>query len=103
MDVIQPPLPQSFGTKIEFIIIGLSAQIKKNTDPSIHLSNNSSSTTFTSDASVCNLGVAFDPHLSFSNHISNLSRSCLMHIRRGEVAPLILFFNFQVSLRIRYP
>src|SRR6218665_1288659 len=27
------------------------------------------------------LGVTFDPHLSFSNYISNLSRSCFMHIR----------------------
>src|SRR6218665_37360 len=69
-------------SKTEFVILGLSAQIKKiHSDPSIHLSDNSSSTTFTSDASVRNLGVTFDPHLSFSNHISNLSRSCFMHIR----------------------
>jgi len=32
-------------------------------------------------ASVRNLGVTFDPHLSFSNHISNFSRSCFMRIR----------------------
>src|SRR6218665_2377966 len=68
-------------SKTEFIIIGLPAQIKKIPDPSIHLSDNSSSTSFTSDAPVRNLGVTFDPHLSFSNHISNLSRSCFMHIR----------------------
>src|SRR6218665_1060702 len=66
-------------SKTEFIIIGLPAQIKKIPDPSIHLSDNSSSTSFTSDAPVRNLGVTFDPHLSFSNHISNLSRSCFMH------------------------
>src|SRR6218665_3028074 len=89
MDVIQPPLPQSFGTKIEFIIIGLSAQIKKNTDPSIHLSNNSSSTTFTTDAPVCNLGVTFDPHLSFSN----LSRSCFIHIPDLRRIPPMLDFK----------
>src|SRR6218665_3685925 len=47
----------------------------------LHLSDNSSSTSFTSDGPVRNLGVTFDPHLSFSNHISNLSRSCFMHIR----------------------
>src|SRR6218665_952646 len=64
-------------SKTEFIIIGLSAQIKKIHDSSVHLSNNSSSTTFTLDASVRNLGVTFDPHLSFSN----LSRACFMHIR----------------------
>src|SRR6218665_829742 len=55
--------------------------MKKLPDQSIHLSNNSSSTTFTSDAHVRNLGVTFDPHLFFYNHISNLSRSCFMHIR----------------------
>src|SRR6218665_2755758 len=69
--------------KTEFIITGLhvSAQIKKIPEPSVHLSNNSSSTTFTSGAHVRHLVVTFDPHLSFSNHISNLSRFCLMHIR----------------------
>src|SRR6218665_173774 len=61
MDVIQPLLPQPFQT--EFIIIGLSAQIKKIPEPSIHLSNYSSSTTFTSDE-VRTLGVTFDPNLS---------------------------------------
>src|SRR6218665_324474 len=66
-------------SKTEFIIIGLPAQIKKIPDSSVRLSNNSSSTTFISDAPVRNLGVTFDPHLSFSNHISNLSRSCFMH------------------------
>src|SRR6218665_2339636 len=60
MDVIQPPSSQPFKT--EFIIIGLPAQIKKIPDPSIHLSDNSSSTSFTSDAPVRNLGVTFDPH-----------------------------------------
>src|SRR6218665_2298007 len=63
-------------SKTEFIIIGLPAQSKKIPD-----SNSSSFTTFISDAPVRNLGVTFDPHLSFSNHITNLSRSCFMHIR----------------------
>src|SRR6218665_619042 len=67
-------------SKTEFIIIGLPAQIREIPDPSIHLSYNSSSTAFTSDAPGRNLGVTFDPHLStcVSNHISNLSRSCFM-------------------------
>ena len=43
--------------------------------------SDSSFTTFTSDASARNVFVTFDPHLSFSNHISNLSRYCFMHIR----------------------
>src|SRR6218665_273950 len=79
-------------SKTEFIIIGLSAQIKKIPDPSIHLSNNSSSATFKSDAPVRNLGVTFDPHLSFSDHISNLSRSCFMHIRElRRIRPMLDF------------
>src|SRR6218665_1259490 len=79
-------------SKTEFIIIGLPAQIKKIPDPSIHLSDNSSSTCFTSDAAVRNLGVTFDPHLSFSNHISNLSRSCFIHIRDlRRIRPMLDF------------
>src|SRR6218665_1510278 len=79
-------------SKTEFIIIGLPAQIKKIPDSSIRLSNNSSSTTFISDAPVRNLGVTFDPHFSFSNHISNLSRSCFMHIRDlRRIRPMLDF------------
>src|SRR6218665_2213334 len=60
-------------SKTEFIIIGQPpAQIKKISDPSIHLYDYSFSTSFTSDDPVRNLGVTFDPHLSFSNHISRL-------------------------------
>src|SRR6218665_947434 len=77
-------------SKTEFIIIGLPAQIKEIPDPSIHLSDNSSSTSFTSAAPVRNLGVTFDPHLSFSNHISN--RSCFMHIRDlRRIRPMLEF------------
>src|SRR6218665_1752023 len=79
-------------SKIEFIIIGLPAQIKKIPDPSLHLSDNSSSTSFTSDAPVRYLCVTFDPQLSFSNHISNLSRSCFMHIRDiRRIRPMLDF------------
>src|SRR6218665_2622849 len=79
-------------SKTKFIIIGLPAQIKKIPDPSIRLSNNSSFATFISDASVRNLGVTFDPHLSFSNHISNLSCSCFMHIRDlRRIRPMLDF------------
>jgi hypothetical protein len=59
-------------SKTEFIILGLPDQIKKIPDPTIHLSTDSSSLDFVTDSSVRNLGVTFDPHLSFSNHISNL-------------------------------
>src|SRR6218665_1809998 len=57
-------------SKTEFIILGLSAQLKKIPDPSLHLSINSSSTTFTSGAPVRNFGVTLilislflQPHL----------------------------------------
>src|SRR6218665_1948729 len=79
-------------SKTKFIIIGLPAQIKKIPDSSIRLSNNYSFTTFISDAPVYNLCVTFDPHLSLSNHISNLSRSCFMHIRDlRRIRPMLDF------------
>src|SRR6218665_1756367 len=79
-------------SKTEFIIISLPAQIKKIPDSSIRLSSNSSFTTFISDAPVRNLGVTFDPHLSISKHISNLSRSCFMHIRNlRRIRPMLDF------------
>src|SRR6218665_1052391 len=87
MDVIQPPSPQPFQNRIHHT--RLSAQIKKIPDLSIHLSDNLSFTTFTSDAPVRNLGVTFDPHLSFSCHISNLSRSCFTHIRDRRIRPML--------------
>ena len=38
------------------------------------------------------LVITFDPHLSFSNHISNLSRSCFMHIRDlRRIRPMLDF------------
>src|SRR6218665_157889 len=58
----------------------------------MHHSNNSSSTTFTSDVPFRNLDITFDPHLSFSNHITNLSRSCFMHIRDlRRIRPMLDF------------
>src|SRR6218665_585501 len=70
----------------------IPAQIKKIPDSSIRLSNNYSFTTFISDTPVRNLGVTSDPHLSFSNHISNLSRSCFMHIRDlRRIRPMLDF------------
>src|SRR6218665_903856 len=76
-------------SKTEFIIIGYTcspAQIKKIPDPSIHLSNiKLFFTTLLSPLMslfAILIGVTFDPHLSFSNYtyISNLSRSCFMHV-----------------------
>src|SRR6218665_776318 len=69
-------------SKTEFLLIGLRDQLHKIPDPSISLNPNSASThTFTPTSPVCNLGVIFDQNLSFSDHITQLSRSCFMHIR----------------------
>jgi len=67
-------------------------------DPSIHLSSNSFSTTFTSEAPVRNLVVTFDPHLSFSKHIIKVSRSCCMHIR--DLCRIRPMLNFKTASTI---
>src|SRR6218665_1102773 len=69
-------------SQTKFILIGLRDQLKKIPDPSISLDPDSASThTFTPTSPVRNLGVTFDQNLSFSDHITQLSRSCFMHIR----------------------
>src|SRR6218665_1134261 len=81
-------------SKIEFIVIGLREQLKKIPDPSISLNLDSASThTFTPTSTVQNLGVIFDQNLSFSDHITHLSRSCFMHIpnirNRRRIRPML--------------
>src|SRR6218665_3855513 len=69
-------------SKTECILIGLRDQLKKIPDPSISLNLDSASThTFTPTSPVRNLGVIYDQNFSFSDHITQLSRSCFMHIR----------------------
>ena len=69
-------------SKTEFLLIGFRDQLKKIPDPSFPLNPDSASTnTFTPTSPVRNLGVIFDQNLSFSDHITQLSRSCFMHIR----------------------
>src|SRR6218665_3185998 len=69
-------------SQTKFILIGLRDQLKKIPDPSISLDPDSASThTFTPTSPVRNLGVIFDQNLSFSDHITQLSRSCFVHIR----------------------
>jgi len=60
------------SSKTEFLLIGLKRQLSK-----IH----NSSTSIDITQSVCNLGFIFDEHLSFSDQISALSKSCYHHIR----------------------
>jgi len=55
------------SSKTEFLLIGLKRQL--------------SSTSIDTTQSACNLGFIFDEHLSFSDQISALSKSCYHHIR----------------------
>jgi hypothetical protein len=67
-------------SKTEFLIIGLREQLSKLAYPS-----DLSPTDLTSPApyssSVRNLGIIFDKNLTFADHITQLSRTCYMHIR----------------------
>jgi len=59
------------SSKTEFLLTGLSKQLAK--------INNSSLTT---THSARNLGFIFDEHLTFSDQISSVSKSCYYHIRQ---------------------
>jgi hypothetical protein len=80
-------------SKTEFILIGLREQLNKIQDPSISIKLDSASThTSTANTPVRNLGVIFDQNLSFSEHITHLSRSCFMHIRDlRRIRPMLDF------------
>ena len=66
-------------SKTEFLIIGLpSQQLSKLRSPTIHLPND---VTLTPADSARNLGVIFDNNLTFSQHISAISKSCFHDIR----------------------
>ena len=59
------------SSKTEFLIIGLKQQLSK-------IDNSLLNTTH----SARNLGFIFDEHLTFSDQISSLSKSCYSHIRQ---------------------
>ena len=63
--------------KTEFLLIGLPAQLFKIHNPTLTISSN---TTIQPVSSARNLGI-FDSNLSFSDHISYISKSCFSHIR----------------------
>ena len=65
-------------TKTEFLFIGLPAQFAKIHNPTLTISSN---TTIQPVSSARNLGVIFDSNLSFSDHISYISKYCFYHIR----------------------
>ena len=76
--VLSPNLLCFNSAKTEFLLLGLKPQLNKIHNPALTLSNG---------ASVCpspsarNLGFIFDAHLTFSDQISSLARSCFYHIR----------------------
>ena len=65
-------------SKTEFLLIGNSYQLSKSKSIKLSLPNNIS---IQPVSSARNLGVIFDSKLSFSEHISSLSKSCFCHIR----------------------
>jgi len=71
----------------EFLLIGIKQQLSK-----IH---DSSLTTTHSDR---NLGFIFDEHLTFSDQISALSKSCYCHIR--ELRCIGPYLNFETASTI---
>jgi len=75
------------SSKTEFLLIGLQQQLSK-----IH--NCSLNTT----DSAQNLGFIFDSHLTFSDQISSLSKSCYYHIR--ELRCIRPYLDFKTASTI---
>ena len=65
-------------SKTEFLLIGLPKQISKISDPTLLMPSNVS---ITPTDSARNLGVIFDSSLTFSEHISSVSKACFLSIR----------------------
>jgi len=65
-------------SKTEFLLIGLPKQLSKLNNISLSMPSNVCIKPVTSAR---NLGVIFDSELSFSKHISSISKSCFSHIR----------------------
>ena len=65
-------------SKTEFLLIGLPKQLSKISDPALLMPSN---VTITPTDSARNLGVIFDSSLTFSDHISSVSKSCFLSIR----------------------
>ena len=65
-------------SKTEFMLFGTPQQLLKLSDPCLSISSDIS---ITPASSVRNLGVVFDEHLSFHDHITKISQACFFHIR----------------------
>src|SRR3990167_2354803 len=77
MDGFQLSIPQPFY-KTEILLLGLSAQLAKIESPTLSTPSNIN---IKPVSSARNLGIIFDSNLSFSDHISYISKSCFSHIR----------------------
>ena len=64
-------------SKIEFLLVGLPQQLSELSNPITLLPNN---VTLSPVCSARNLGVIFDSNLTFSQHISAVSKSCFYQI-----------------------
>src|SRR3984893_18467996 len=65
-------------SKTEFMLFGTPQQLSKLSDLGLPLSSDIS---ITPVSSIRNLGVVFDKHLSFHEHITKVSQACFFHIR----------------------
>ena len=65
-------------SKSEFLVVGLQKQLSKLNNPLLHMPDN---TALLPVESARNLGVIFDSHLTFSQQLSSLTKSCYYHIR----------------------
>jgi hypothetical protein len=65
-------------SKTEFMLFGTPQQLLKLNDPCLSIS---SDVAIAPISSVKNLGVVFDKHLSFHEHITKISQACFFHIR----------------------
>jgi len=76
-------------------MFGLPRQCSKLDNPTIHLPNNIILSPVYSTRS---LGVIFDKNLSFAQHISAVSKSCLYNIRHLKRIRYILLFKLLPAL-----
>src|SRR5688572_4584634 len=65
-------------SKTDFMLFGTLQQLLKLNDPCLSISSDIS---ITPASSVKNLGVVFDEHLSFHEHITKVSQACFFHVR----------------------
>src|SRR5438132_3793563 len=65
-------------SKTEFMLFGTPQKLLKLNDVCLSISSDIS---ITPASSVKNLGVVFDKHLSFHEHITKISQTCFFHIR----------------------